>query len=423
MRFAGIRKPRLGNSALLVMAQENGWLMGQGGSPAGTPDGSRNLNYSRADVREWYSYQNEGYLQDGVVGWWNDEAEDDYFTFTWWTLSERATFANSDIPNRRFVSINRAFAPGAARLGAVTWTGDISPQWEDLQRTPGYMLNWGLAGQPLVTCDTGGFAGESNALLLARWYGLSAFSPVMRVHSTIGSTPHFPFPELWGAEAATAMVAALNLRYRLLPHTYALAHEANRVGLPIMRPMAMEFPADPSLADVTAQFMYGGMILVAPVLTPDNATSAYLPADTWFEWDSARTHVGPTTLSLPAVPLGVTPAFVRSGAILSLAPAGLQYSDALPGGPLSIVVYGGKDGAHVMYDDDGETTDYETGAVATITFTWKDSTGCLSWVRAGTFAGGPRSFVQLTVTAYTTSGATKTAPATAIGVGGSVCPA
>ena len=70
VNFGGIRKPRLGNSALLVMAQQQGWLMGQGGSASGTPDGTRNLNYSRADVREWYSQQNEQYLKDGVIYFW-----------------------------------------------------------------------------------------------------------------------------------------------------------------------------------------------------------------------------------------------------------------------------------------------------------------------------------------------------------------
>ena len=64
VNFGGIRKPRLGNSALLVMAQQQGWLMGQGGEPSGTPDGTRNLNYSRADVRDWYSQQNVQYLKD-----------------------------------------------------------------------------------------------------------------------------------------------------------------------------------------------------------------------------------------------------------------------------------------------------------------------------------------------------------------------
>lgn len=56
-----------------------------------------------------------------------------------------------------------------ARLGATVWTGDINPNWGDMQTTPGMVLNWGLAGGPYVACDIGGFTGETQADLLARW--------------------------------------------------------------------------------------------------------------------------------------------------------------------------------------------------------------------------------------------------------------
>jgi hypothetical protein len=66
MRFGGIRKPRLGNSAALVMAQSKGWLMGQGADPAGKPDGSRNTNYSLPAFFDFYAAANNQYLEDGV---------------------------------------------------------------------------------------------------------------------------------------------------------------------------------------------------------------------------------------------------------------------------------------------------------------------------------------------------------------------
>ena len=174
------------------------------------------------------------YLPDGVSYFWNDEGEDDYFTFSLWSAAQRAGLAAFDA-SRRYYSINRAFAPGAARLGAIAWTGDIHPKWEDLVNTPGYVLNWGLAGQPWVTCDIGGFKGQSNALLLTRWYAVGVFIPIMRVHSTATATPHFPFPELWGAEASAAMQALLQLRYTLLTYLYSLAHQTYSQGTPLAR--------------------------------------------------------------------------------------------------------------------------------------------------------------------------------------------
>lgn len=421
-RFGGIRKPRLGNSALLVQAQQNGWLMGQGGEPSGTPNGSRNTNYSDPTFFNWYASQNNLFLQSGVRFFWNDEGEADYFTFTDWSRSQIAGQAAFNATSR-YVSINRAFSPGAAKLGAVVWTGDISPQWQDLQRTPGYVLNWGLAGAPYVTCDTGGFSGETNALLLARWYATSAFIPVMRVHSTNSATPHFPFPELWGQEASDAMKAMLQLRYALLPYTYSLGHEAFATGLPLARQMAIEFPLDPAVVSLTAQWMFGPALLVAPVLTPDNATSAYLPLGTsWFEWGTTTMHPGGSTESLSSVPLDAVPVYVRAGSVLPLAPP-LQFTDALPGGPLQVAVYGGADGAFTMVEDDGETFSYQAGGAATLELAWDDTTGCLSWARGGVAgSGGAQAFAQLAVTAYLSSGATATAAATPITATGTVCP-
>jgi alpha-glucosidase len=356
----------------------------------------------------------------------DDEGEDDFLTFINWAAAESAGLAAYDA-TRRYWSIDRAFTPGAARPGAIVWTGDINPSWSDLQQTPGLMLNWALAGAPYVTCDIGGFSGQTNALLLSRWYGVGVFMPVMRVHSTRDADPHFPFPELWGAEASDAMRTLLELRYALLPHLYSLAHETFSAGLPIVRPMVMEFP-DAATAALTSQWMLGDALLVAPVLDDSNATSVVLPAlppgRSWFEWGSARAHAGAQTLSLPAVPLNAVPAFARAGAIFTLAPP-IQFSDALPGGPLSVAVYAGADGAFTLHEDDGETRAYAAGAVATLAFSWDDASGCLSWARGGVAGeGGVHAFTQLSVTAYFASGATRTAPAQDIGeAAGKACPA
>ena len=135
--------------------------MGQGGSPAGRPDGTRNTNFSIPEFTAWYSAQQAHYLKDGVVFFWNDEGEDNYFTFTEWSAAQVATQRASAAPDTRYFAINRAFAPGAARLGAAVWTGDVDSKWLDLQRTPGYVLHWSLAGMPWVACDTGAWRRDS----------------------------------------------------------------------------------------------------------------------------------------------------------------------------------------------------------------------------------------------------------------------
>lgn len=191
--FGGIRKPRLGNSQLLQQAYSNGWTLAQN---------DRNLNYSIPALRDWYSQQQLHYHKDGVTFYWNDEGETELFTFYWWNVAQRATLQQYN-DNLRFFSINRAFTPGMARLGAAIWTGDVPASWDNLRGASGYALNYGLAGLPYVAYDTGGFAGQTTASMLARWYWVSALSPVMRVHSTLSNTPHFPF--LWPSDADAAM--------------------------------------------------------------------------------------------------------------------------------------------------------------------------------------------------------------------------
>ena len=87
-------------------------------------------------------------------------------------------------------------------------------------------------------------------------------------------------------------------------------------------------------------------------------------------------------------------------------------------------MYCGADAVYEFWEDDGESTDYATSpatAVSLLDLKWSDATGCLSWTKTGSFSG-PHSFEQLSVTAFLPSGATKTAPAQAIGQSGKVCP-
>ncbi len=209
-----------------------------------------------------------------------------------------------------------------------------------------------------------------------------------------------------------------------LTHTpISLAHEAYRTGVPPARQLAIDFPDDPAVASITNAWMFGPALLAVPVLQDDNTTTAYLPLDaTWFEFGSAVSHPGGSTLPLANVPLSKVPVFARAGSIVPLAPP-VEWSDALPGGPLAVAVYGGADAAFTLFEDDGDTVAYVGGAVSTLALAWDDAKGCLSWARGGdASAGGAQAFTQLSVTAYRVDGTTATSAAAAIGASGSACP-
>jgi alpha-glucosidase (family GH31 glycosyl hydrolase) len=84
------------------------------------------------------------------------------------------------------------------------------------------------------------------------------------------------------------------------------------------------------------------------------------------------------------VTLEDVPVYIRAGTVLPLA-ASVQSTSQLPGGPVTVQVYRGQDGSFSLVEDDGETFEYASGAVRTISFAWTESTRSLQW----TASSGP----------------------------------
>jgi alpha-glucosidase len=379
VHFVGIRKPRLGNRDTLAMIRAKGWNLKIENDEKYH---SRDVNFGNPEFREWYIGQSAGLLQAGIDGWWNDEGESAFTTYYYWNLAEAEALARYR-PGQRLWTLNRAFSPGLQRLGAAAWTGDIHSSWKALAETPTSLLNWSLAGMPYETCDIGGFSGNPSPELLSRWMEAGVFFPVMRSHSEIHVTPRFPW--LYGPDALAAIRAAIELRYRLIPFYYSLAHETCQTGITLMRPLLMDFPDDPKTANLSDQWMVGGSLLAAPVLQAGGKRSVYLPAGRWYAFGSNLPLKGKRTLEVTAG-LDEIPLYVQAGSLLPLGPV-LQQTRQLPGGPLELQIYPGQDATFTLFEDDGETTDYLKGQVRTTTFTWQDKAGRLSWKRAGPYAG------------------------------------
>ena len=375
LKFIGIRKPRLGNDLLLDMARKNGWLI----SPKSD---SRDLNFSDAGLRKWYEEKNRPLIKAGVDGWWDDEGESYYTCYYWWNTAQRDLLASAR-PNYRHFTINRAFSPGDQRFGYCTWSGDIPSTWPSLADVPRDLLNFSLAGMYYGACDIGGFQGRPTKEMLVRWFQAGVFFPIMRAHSNIGTTARFPF--LWGDDGEAAMRKALNLRYQLLPYLYSLGHEAYSTGAPIMRPLAMEFPADTTVANMRDEWLVGKGLLAAPVLNAGGKRNVYLPSDTWYDYHTGELILGPKTISVDKA-LDETPMYVRAGTILPVGPV-LQYSEQTSTTPLEIQIYPGKNGRFKMVEDDGVSYNYTKGDTRIAAYYWNDKTKTLSWKVTGRYSG------------------------------------
>jgi alpha-glucosidase len=280
-------------------------------------------------------------------------------------------------------TINRAFQPGMQRYGAAAWTGDIASNWRAFADTPARLLNWSLAGMFYGACDIGGFMGQDTPELLTRWMEAGVFFPVMRSHSANTVNPRFPW--LYGEPAEAAIRKALDLRYRLVPYYYSLAHVAAEKGTPMMRPLAMAYPEDPQVNNLTSQWLMGDGLMAAPILAQTNQRSVYFPKGTWFTFDSNQTRTGGGSAEVKAE-LDQIPVFVRAGTILPLAPA-ILHTDDLPGGPLDLQIYPGANATFTLTEDDGQTTAYTTGQVRRVTFAWDEAARTLTWTVDGPYRG------------------------------------
>ncbi len=292
---------------------------------------------------------------------------------------------------RVFILSRSAFA-GAQRNSVTAWSGDVLSDWLSFRRQIPAGLNFAVSGLPYWTTDIGGFISGGDLSdpnfreLFVRWFQFGAFSPVFRVHGTRYNPDQ---NELWsyGPDADKILLQYDNLRYRLLPYIYSLAWKTTSESYTPMRPLVMDFRNDASAQNVGNQFMYGPAFLVNPVTEPGATTRrVYFPQAKWYDfWTGAAAEGG--KFADVAAPLDRMPLYVRAGSIIPMGPEE-EYAKQEPLDSLELRVYPGADGDFTLYEDEGDTYNYEKGKYATIPIHWNDSTQTLTiGERKGSFPG------------------------------------
>ncbi len=351
-------------------------------------------DFSRATARDWWGRNYANFVKMGIAGFWNDMNEPAIFLTPTKTmpldvqhrieepgfaprtashaemhnvygmLNTRATFegALKLAPDRRPFVMTRASYAGGQRY-AATWTGDNLSTWAHLSLSTTQLVSLGLSGFAYAGDDIGGFAGDAPSPdLLTRWIEVGAFNPIFRDHYQKDK----PAQEVWvhGPEHEAIRRRYIEERYRLMPYLYALAEENSRTGLPIMRPVFLEYPAvvgkGDHLGDTEAQFLLGADLLVAPPATWESPApyKIALPGTGWYDyWTGARV-ASAEVVETPR--LDRLPVFVRPGAILPRQPL-VQSTAEAPKGNLELAVYPGPDCAGALYVDDGVSYGYRRG--------------------------------------------------------------
>jgi len=269
--------------------------------------------------------------------------------------------------------LTRAGFAGTQRY-AATWTGDNTATWDHMRISIPQLANLGLSGFSFVGADIGGFNGSPTPELLTRWMELGAFNPIFRNHGN--KETRFREPWVDGPEHESIRKHYIETRYRLLPYIYTGLEESSRTGVPLMRPMFLEFPDEEALTTNGEEFMLGSDLLVAPKVW--NFVGAYtvtLPKGDWYEFWTGNRLEGSTTIEVDP-PLDTLPVYVRAGSILPQQPI-VQYVGETPQGPLELHVYPGPQCQGDLYMDDGNTLAYQHGENLRVHFSCEVSSSSL----------------------------------------------
>lgn len=224
--------------------------------------------------------------------------------------------------------------------------------------------------------------GSKTAEEWLRRFQTVVFSPMAMLNAWASGTKPWSFPEV----AEQVKEYAL-LRMRMMPYWYTEFARYHFDGIPPFRAMNLEpgfIPAEaerqeqrnadletnPYLEAVSReikdQYMAGEYLLVAPLFAGQTQRTVVLPKGNWYDFYTGE-YVGNGQTITVSPGLDRIPVFVKDGAIIPLIEPVLHTPAAGQKMNLEIRHYGKADGQYRLYDDDGETYDYEQGEYA-----WRD---------------------------------------------------
>ncbi|WP_415331118.1 TIM-barrel domain-containing protein [Clostridium perfringens] len=348
------------------------------------PGDSAFPDFSNKDCREWWKSELKKFISEhGMDGIWNDMNEPCVFNNDHKTMLETCLH-NSDNgviehkefhnrygfemsrcskeaqeelhPNERGFSMTRATYAGGQRYSSV-WTGDNMSLWSQMRMSISMNANLGISGFSFVGNDVSGFGLDSSEELFIRWMEMGPFIPIFRNHSNMYTRRQEPWA--FGPRAEKIAKKSIELRYELLPYIYDLYYISHKEGLPIFRPMIMEYEKDMNLLNMREQFMLGENMLVAPVLYEgERSKTVYLPKGSWFNYFTMEKLQGGKWYKLPCE-LDEILVFVKEGSIIPTYNKKFRNVKERPKNILLKVFGENAKGFH--YNDDGHTMEYLDG--------------------------------------------------------------
>ncbi|NOZ25378.1 MAG: DUF5110 domain-containing protein [Nitrospirae bacterium] len=375
----------------------------------------------------WHDMKRKALIDLGIMGHWTDLGEPEMydpgsgysagtqadahniFNFRWLRSIYKGYVRNNE--SRRPFMMSRSGTAGIQRFGAAMWSGDIASRLSSLAAHAANQMHMSFSGIDYYGADIGGFhrnlEGDLNEMY-TQWYGYGMMFDIPgRPHVENLCNCKETAPDRIGDTGSN--LANTRLRYSLIPYVYSLAHRAYLFGEPLMPPPVLYYQDDANLRSMGHEKMIGRDLLAAIVARHgETERDVYLPEGTWIDWYSNRRidSRGEWITDVPVYADGRfrLPLYAREGAIIPLMPvdeatlnAFGRRSDGEKRNELTARVFaldlnGPKESEFTLYEDDGETIDYQRGLVRTTRITQRrEGDGITVTVHAseGTYDGAP----------------------------------
>jgi alpha-glucosidase len=396
----------------------------------------------------WFDHRRLALINDGVFGHWLDLNEPEgnssnrlYDPDNWYAgfdphvgLNPAGLHGEADIHNmfaffqaqsiargyirnaltQRPFMMSRSGAPGIQRFGTTQWSADIAPNFTSLATWSNVQMMMTLSGMDYYSSDLGGFR-RSGCGTLDCTTGFDQLYTQWYATGMMFDVPGRPHSDNLSMETSPALIGRVpsNLantqrRYELIPYTYSLAYRAWLDGDPVVPPLVYYYQTDPNVRTMGHEKLIGRDLLAGIVAGHDEfKRDMYLPAGDWVSFDTHEWFhsTGQTFSGLPAYRGGIfrLPLFARAGAIIPTMFVDTQTGNALgfrrdgtTHNELIARVYASPTATNfTLYEDDGQTTAYQSGAYRTTLISQQKTTSTSATVTiaasTGTYTGAPGS--------------------------------
>jgi alpha-glucosidase (family GH31 glycosyl hydrolase) len=308
-----------GINLMVWIANRNSGLLYREGKAKGylLPGDWPAADVKRPEVYNWFKDKLSAYVRLGIKGYKIDRGDEDEMPHAVENLNavlfpKLAAEGQSEANGNDYFIFSRN-ANDTARKYTSIWSGDPWNSFAGLEMAIKNAQRSGAINFPMWGSDTGAYFSVPTKELFTRWFEFSAYSPLMEVLIGPRRTVWYDYDQGLIDIARTYTTT----HHDLIPYTRSYVYAATQTGMPVMRSLILEYPADKNLFDTWDEYLYGRNLLVAPVTT-EGATErkVYLPEGRWVNYNHRTTaYEGPGTISAEA-PLGTIPVFVREGAII-----------------------------------------------------------------------------------------------------------